>query len=311
MSAFPREPQSFVTGNGQVSHYDVWVTPFLRDLDVYVPGVLFFFAVQHLLRFVAKRAVPRFNNLSEKEQLDWCVRGVAVVNGIICQRSTYLWLSYLWNMPADFEYDMYTPLPGYRVPLAMLNSYFLWDFFVCIYYGWSWTFTIHAVASGVGMYLCSFPCSAMWTPFYSGVYELSNMSFHTAQMTRMVTDQTRPGWHKTLPVLGDAFFVLWFFVIRLAGGLFTSSRWIYYVMGPAIFNGTVHNTFAGCLMTVLFTAVIGVQFFWAGEVLEGLKGAIGTSKASSLPATPTTPISFDAGAEVIVAKAPKRVKKTA
>lgn len=273
MTTFERLPQSFVPGNGEASNYDVWVAPFIRDLDVFIPGVLMFFAIQHGLHWIAHRTIPRFRTLSKKDQLDWCVRGVAVANSFLCQRSTYLWLSYLWNMPEDFEYDMYTPLPGYRVSLALLNSYFLWDFFVCIYYGWSWAFTIHAVASGVGMYLCSFPCSDLWSPFYSGVYELSNFSFHTAQMLRMVTDQSQKGWHTVYPVFGDAFFVVWFFVVRLGGGVYTSSRWLW-LMGTTMAEGKVHNTSAALVMMPLFASVIAIQFVWAGDVIAAVKGAM-------------------------------------
>jgi len=273
VNEFVRLPQSFVPGNGQVSNYDVWISPFIRDMHIIIPGVLFFFVVQHALGFIASRTLPRFRALSAKEQLDWCVRGIAVVNGVMCQRSTYLWLSYLWNMPDGFTYDMYTPLPGYRESLALLNAYFLWDFIVCIYYGWSRAYTIHAVASGLGMYLCSFPCSDLWSPYYSGVYELSNMCFHGAQMIRMVTDQSKSGWRTTLPGLGDAFFVVWFFVIRLAGGVFTSSRWLT-LMAVSMYDGTVHNYSAGVVMMLLFGAVIGVQFLWAGEVIEGVKSAL-------------------------------------
>jgi hypothetical protein len=282
--SFTSLPPSFVPGNGQISNFDVWIAPFVRDVHIIVPGVAFFFAVQFLTKIIASRALPRFRALNEKDQLDWCVRAVAVVNGVICQRSTYLWLTYLWNIPEDFQYDMYTPLPGYREPLAMLLAYFLWDFIVCIVYGWSWAYTIHAVASGIGMYLCSFPCSDLWSPYYAGVYELSNMSFHGAQMIRMVTDQSLGGWRTTLPVLGDAFFVFWFFAIRLAGGLYTSSKWLY-LMGNSIADGTVHNYSAALVMMPLFMAVIGVQFLWAGEVFNGVKIAmgIGAKKKSSAP----------------------------
>jgi len=278
MTDFIREPQSFVPGNGPVSNYDAWVAPFIRDLDVYIPGVLFFFAVQHGQRLVASRLFPRFRAMSEKDQLDWCVRGVAVANGIICQRSTYLWLSYLWNMPDDFHYDMYTPLPGYRVPLAMLNCYFLWDFIVCCWYGWSWAYTIHAVASGVGMYLCSFPCSALWSPYYAGVYELSNMTFHTAHMIRTVCDPTiKSGWRVVIPKLGEAFFVFWFFTVRLAGGVWTSTRWLW-LMGNAVANDEVHNYSAAYVMMPLFAMVIIVQFFWAGEVIKAVKDSMAGEK---------------------------------
>jgi hypothetical protein len=280
--SFIRLPQSFTPGHGQVSNYDVWVAPLLRDLDVIIPGILFFFVVQHSLHFIATRALPKYRALSKKDQLEWCIRGVAVINGILCQRSTYLWLTYLWNMPADFKYDMYTPLPGYRTSLALLNAYFLWDLFVCIYYGWSWAFTMHAMASGLGMYLCSFPCSDMWSPYYAGLYELSNMTFHGAQMLRTVTDQHKGGWRTTLPVIGESFFVFWFFVVRLIGGVFTSSRWLW-LMGWAVYDGTVHNYSAALVMMPLFMSVIGVQFFWAGEVIDGVKKAMGLSSASAAP----------------------------
>jgi hypothetical protein len=281
-AAFVREPQSFVPGNGPVSDYDAWVAPFVRDLDIYIPGVLFFFAVQHGLRFLARALFPRFRTLSEKDQFDWCIRGVAVANGIICQWNTYLWISYFWNMPEGFDFDMYTPLPGYRVPLGMLISYFIWDFCVCCWYGWSWAYTIHAVASGVGMYLCSFPCSALWSPFFSGVYELSNMTFHTAHMTRAVCNpDIKTGWRVVLPKFGEMFFVLWFFVVRLLGGVVTSSQWLW-MMGTAVKEEKVHNYAAAYTMMPLFAMVIVVQFFWAGEVIRAVKESMAGEPVKAL-----------------------------
>lgn len=270
-------PPSFVPGNGQVSEYDAWVAPFIRDLDVIIPGIVFFFVLQHTIAFLGRTFVPRYRELIAAEQVDWCIRGVAAVNGILAQRSTYLWLSYLWNMPEGHTYDFWTPLPGYRESLALLNAYFIWDFLICNIYSWSWAYTLHAVFSGLGMYLVSFPCSALWSPYYAGVYEFSNIFYQGAHMVRLVSDP-KSKFAKVCCMAGDSFFALWFFVIRLGGGLLTSGLWMYAMVNEMV-DGRVHSYSACACMVALFTTVIALQVFWAGAVLTGVKNAI-SGKAS-------------------------------
>jgi hypothetical protein len=255
----------------KASMTEVWLDPFVRDLDILIPGYVFFFALQISLKFVANRVFPKFRALPEKEKVDWAVRGVAAINGLICQRSTYLWLSFLYNMPSGYKYDLYTPLPGYRESLALLVAYFMWDVTVCFYYRWSWAYTLHGICSGIGMYLCSYPCSALWSPYYAGVFELSNFFYHGGTMFRLVTDQSpsAPTVNKIVPLFGEAFFVVWFFAVRLFGGIWTSTRWIW-LMGTTIYAGQAHNDVAAGVMIALFTGVISVQVLWAKEVYQGV-----------------------------------------
>jgi hypothetical protein len=254
-----------------VPWYDILVAPCVRDAHIYAAGVLFWFAVQFAADAAFKRLSKRsYAALPRSAQVDLCVRVVAIVNGLVCLRSAYLFLAVAPGMSAR---DLFEPMPAYRAPQALLISYFIWDVCVCFMYDWGAAFLAHGFVSGFGMYLCSFPVSDAWSPYFSGVFEISNVPLHVAAILRACGGKA-PALCKAF----DALFVVLFFGIRILAGTYFVVLWTR-IMLETIAAGNVHSYGIMYALIVMLWGVMALQYFWSKTVLDGLLVALGMKSA--------------------------------
>lgn len=249
-----------------VTWYDILAGPLLRDWQVLAAGLIFWFAVQYGSYYAMMRCSGPFRRLPEKERWAWSHRAVAVANGLVCSPSAYLW----WFAADTLGDDLYKMYEPYRIPHALIVSYFFWDCLVCFAGGWSWLFKCHAICSFTGTYMLAFPCSHRYVPYFTGCFELSNAFIHVAEMIDAV------GGPQTVSAVSKAIFAVLFFLIRVLGGTVIVIAWTN-AMVSAMYHRTAHSDICGAIMIIEVWLVMGLQYAWFGEVLRGVKEALGIS----------------------------------
>jgi hypothetical protein len=250
--------------NHPVTWHDILAGPFLRDWPVYLVGVAFWFAVQSMAHNLLSLSPVYRKKLTRKEQNELCVRVVAIVNGLTCVRSVYLFVA----VGPTLGDDEYANMAEYRSPQALLISYFIWDVIICVRYDWGLAFLLHGVVSVVGLYLSSFPLSDSTSGYFSGVFEMSNGPLHLAALLRAV---------ELLPALAaalDGVFVLMFFGIRIIGGTYVCVNWSRAMIG-LLQRGEAHSAVCVVIVVAILWTVLGLQYFWSRTVVEQLMAAAG------------------------------------
>jgi hypothetical protein len=245
--------------------YDILVEPLLRDIYILIPGLLFWFLVQHGTDFLAHRLLGNYRKMTREEQLSWCARCVAVVNGIVCSPTAVLFVrGYYFHRIDD---DVYLPIPENRFFHAMILSYFTWDCIVCVIGGWSWAFTIHAFCSFFGTYFLSYPISQRYSTFYTGCFEVSNGLYHASEMLTSV--QAWP----LLAIAMKGLFALMFIGVRIIGGMWISYIWTMR-MWDQLQKGEAHSRFVLWAMMIMTVAIMSIQLLWLGEIYRGVRDVI-------------------------------------
>jgi len=255
--------------------YDIFINPAVRDADILIAGLAFWFALQHGSYWLLNAFNPTFRRLKPADKDDLCVRICAVVNGICSLRAAYLYVFVAPNLGAG----LYTTMPEYFAPLMWLVSYFTWDFFVCLWYGWGVAYTLHAFVSGFGMYLAAYPHSHLYTGYYSGVFEVSNVFLHGAFVLRKLELYPR------LCTVFDVIFAVLFMSIRVIGGTYVAYSWCC-VMGSATLRGEVHSAWVCWYSLVTIWIVNGLSYYWSGTLIKAVMETLSPTK--ELAPSPTT-----------------------
>ena len=261
----------------QLSYYDVYLHPFVRDSDIIIPGFLGWFFVQFITNIVFNLVSSKYRSLPKEDKQQFGVRMCAILNGIAMSNSAYYFVREMQINNWSFHHDHYQEIDGYRPYRLLIVSYFLWDIVVCIAYGWSWKWTLHGVVSFFGTYFLAYPYAEQYATYYSGMFELSNAFYHVACIIRQLDG---PAGVATL--LEYSFGVM-FLVIRIIGGTYvTSMYWLDMI--ELIRSGKAHavSPIVCCLLLVL--VVMFLQYVWFGDII---KAATGKGTPNDTPTSPT------------------------
>ena len=255
--------------------HDILVLPARRDASYLLSGLVFWFALQHGTAWLLRSYSAAFRRMKKCDQDEVPVRLCAVANGACSLYAAYLYVF----VAQERGWDIYAEIEDYHLPLAWLVSYFTWDFCVCLYYNWGVAYTLHAFVSGFGMYLGMYPHSHLYTGYYSGVFEISNIFVHGAFVLRKF--DAMPGLCKVF----DVIFALMFFIVRVFGGTYVSYSWCC-VMGAAAWRGEVHSTWVAWYSLTTIWIVQGLSYYWSGAIIQGVREAISPTQA--IAPSPTT-----------------------
>lgn len=262
----------FGSTESQYSYYDIFIHPFLRDADVIVSAMVAYFLIQYVTMFVMPYLSVGYRKLSKADKQTFAIRVVSIVNGLVMFNSAFFFLDQVRQNGGNIHDRHYEEIPGYRVYRLAIVGYFLWDVIVCIMYKWGAMWTIHAVAAFLGTYFLSFPFSDQYGTYYSGMFETSNAFIHSAALLKMLNT------HLHVAAILEYVFAGLFFLIRVVGGTFVTTRW-YMDMVPALLQGKGHShaQIGACL--VLVAIVMILQYVWFWEIVK-LATGIGADKSA-------------------------------
>jgi hypothetical protein len=261
-----------------VSTVDLFLKPLYHDWPTYAATVGFFFFCQYGSKFIMNSVSSKFRKLSEDDKNTWSVRFVSCVNSVMCARSSYLFLANAFKLPS--ETDLYQTIPGYRLQSILLASYFMWDVVVCILYKWGALYTVHGIASGLGVFMTTWPFAERWVGWFSGVFELSNVLIHSAEMLAAL--DSSPAIVAALKGLFSVLFIL----IRPIGGSYIGYKFTVAAIkqltdADALANRTHHIAAPIACIAVTWT-LMSMQYLWTTHVLRGIGAALGLCDAGDI-----------------------------
>lgn len=257
-----------------ITNYELYIEPFVRDFPYWLPCLFFWFAVQHGSYFILNKISKRFQSLSNDDKLAFCVRLCAITNSFSCYYSAFIFFTV--GIPGGF----YVPSPGYGFNRILIVSYFSWDIFVVFRYNWDVAWKIHAIVSFLGTYFMSFPFADQYAAYFAGVFEMSNSFIHFPMLLQMMN--LWPGLQMILKYT-FAFLFLW---IRVVGGTYVSYRFLNEAI-PLFIAGEVHGRVPFAIVLVILTVVMLLQYVWFWEIVQIALGWKENSSAGQNPSSPS------------------------
>jgi hypothetical protein len=253
-----------VNGPGPVPTWDWLVAPAIREAHILIPGVIFWFLAQYVIGpFVGRTVFPKYRSLSKKDQVEWDVRFVSALNSIICFGGAYTWLT--GDLSSSEFGDLYAQVPAFSFNRAWIVSYFIWDVIACVAHDWGFAFTAHGVAALTGSYFLMYPFSDAFGPWYTAVFELSNVFIHFSKLMSAV------GTLKRLARISELTFAGMFFFIRVLGGSYYFAVHMYYSV-VLLQEGKQHATVPVVFSMVNVTFLIGLQYYWFKIIVDVAMG---------------------------------------
>mmetsp|Transcript_5921 Transcript_5921/g.6418 ORF Transcript_5921/g.6418 Transcript_5921/m.6418 type:complete len:315 (+) Transcript_5921:130-1074(+) len=273
------------------SYYEIFVHPFLRDSDVILSAVAFYFFVQYATMFLMPIFSRKYRTLSLDDKRSFAIRVVSIVNGLFMFKSAFFFVDGLFKNGGLHDRH-YETIDGYRTYRLVIVGYFLWDIIVCVAYNWGFMWTVHAVASFTGTYFLAFPFSDQYATYYSGMFETSNAFIHGAALLKMLDSNLR------LASILEYIFAALFFCIRVIGGTIVTSRY-YMDMVPVLMAGKGHShaTIASCLFLVAVVMIL--QYVWFWEIIRIATGMSPSPNGPTTAAATSTTSDASSGAQAV------------
>lgn len=196
-----------------VSAFELLTQPITRDPVFFFGAVAFYFFCQFGSKFAMNALSAKFRRLSEDDKNTWTVRFVACVNSVLSARTAYLWITQARFLASA---DLYATVPSQVTSTTLIAAYFFWDLIICVAYRWGAMYTGHAVASLAVSIVCAWPFGERYHGYFSGVFEMSNIFIHSAEMLSSI--DSAPA---VVAALKGVFSVL-FLAVRPIGGTYVA-----------------------------------------------------------------------------------------
>ena len=197
------------------SWYKLFVLPFVENYEMILLSMSCCFVIQWGTHFLSKIFFPNsYGKLNPRDQLDWCIRAVAIAHAIASWGSIpgALYPSEeiagkLDSVTGMMVYNHYAFSAESQFYFQIGTGYFLWDIIVSLYYNWGAVYITHGFASFGVFYFSLNPFLHLWGRFYHGVFELSTPWIHLREIMEL------GGYDGILKTICEGLFALSFTIV--------------------------------------------------------------------------------------------------